>query len=42
MELGFFLMDLGSSLVALGLTLGFIVGGAWVISVLIDVFLGER
>ena len=36
------LIDVGSWLVAIGLTLGFIVFGAWAISVLIDVFLGER
>ena len=42
MELSFFLMDLGSWLVAIGLMIGFIVIGAWAISVLIDVFLGER
>ena len=42
MELGYFLMDLGSWLVAIGLMIGFIVVGAWAVSVLIDVFLGER
>lgn len=42
MELGYFLMDLGSWLVAIGLMIGFIVAGAWAVSVLIDVFLGER
>lgn len=42
MELGFFLMDLGSWLIAIGLMIGFIVVGAWAVSVLIDVFLGER
>ena len=42
MELGYFLMDLGGWLVAIGLMIGFIVAGAWAVSVLIDVFLGER
>jgi hypothetical protein len=42
MELGYFLIDLGSWLIAIGLMIGFIVAGAWAVSVLIDVFLGER
>jgi hypothetical protein len=36
------LIDVGSWLIAIGLTLGFIVVGAWVISVLIDVFMGDK
>ena len=42
MELGFFLMDLGSWLIAIGFMFAFIAFGAFVISVLIDVFIGER
>ena len=36
------LIDIGSWLIAIGLMLGFIVFGAWAISVLIDVFMGEK
>ncbi len=42
MELGYILIDVGSWLIAIGLMIGFIVAGAWAVSVLIDVFLGER
>jgi hypothetical protein len=42
MELGYILIDVGSWLIAIGLMIGFIVVGAWAVSVLIDVFLGER
>ncbi len=36
------IIDVGSWLIAIGLMIGFIVAGAWAVSVLIDVFLGER
>jgi hypothetical protein len=36
------LIDVGSWLVAVGLMIVFITIGAWAVSVLIDVFLGER